>query len=211
MTRHLVWDWNGTLFDDLAAVVAATNDALVHAGGNPVTADEHRERFRRPIADYYGDELGRPVLPEEFALLDRVFHDSYETHRLACKPAVDAFDAIAAWRGSQSLLSMWHHTNLVPLVEAFGLTPLLARVDGLRGAGGGPKLPHLVAHLEAQGIDAADVVLIGDSVDDADAALSVGAKAILYTGGFTAERKLRAVGVPVAASLLEAVDLAGRG
>ncbi|GIG67248.1 phosphatase [Phytomonospora endophytica] len=207
-TRHLVWDWNGTLFDDLEAVVSATNDVLTGAGGLAVTAEQHRERFIRPIADYYSLELGRPVTAEEFVLMDKLFHGSYEKYRLACQPASDARDAIAAWKGTQSLLSMWHHDNLVPLVDQFGLTGLLNRVDGLRGAGGGSKRPHLEAHLAAIGVEAETVVLIGDSVDDAEAALAVGAAAVLYTGGFTAEAKLRAVGVPVAETLLEAVELA---
>ncbi|MEV0647649.1 HAD hydrolase-like protein [Phytomonospora sp. NPDC050363] len=208
-TRHLVWDWNGTLFNDIDAVVQATNDVLTGAGGNAVTTDEHRDRFKRPIADYYSLELGRTVTAEEFVLMDRIFHQSYERHRLACKPAADARDAIAAWGGTQSLLSMWHHENLVPLVDQFGLTALLNRIDGLRGAGGGPKQPHLEAHLAAIGVEPSTVVLIGDSVDDAEAALAVGAAAVLYTGGFTSEVKLRAVGVPVAATLLGAVELAG--
>jgi phosphoglycolate phosphatase-like HAD superfamily hydrolase len=46
---HLVWDWNGTLLDDLALVVAATNASLATAGGRPITAEEHRRDFRRPI------------------------------------------------------------------------------------------------------------------------------------------------------------------
>ena len=29
---HLVWDWNGTLFDDLALVIIATNKSLALAG-----------------------------------------------------------------------------------------------------------------------------------------------------------------------------------
>ena len=206
--RHLVWDWNGTLFDDLAAVVAATNDVLVHAGGRAVTAEEHRQRFKRPIADYYAEELGRPLADGEFTGLDALFHSAYERHRLACKPAAEARDAIAAWTGSQSLLSMWHHENLVPLVDQFGLTGLLNRVDGLRGPGGGPKRPHLEAHLAALGVSPSSVVLIGDSVDDAEAALGVGASAVLYSGGFTAVEKLNKVGVPVTGSLLEAVRLA---
>jgi phosphoglycolate phosphatase-like HAD superfamily hydrolase len=50
-------------------------------------------------------------------------------------------------------------------------------------------------------------VLIGDSVDDAEAAASVGAGAVLYSGGFTHVDKLRAVGVPVVDTLHEAVAL----
>jgi phosphoglycolate phosphatase-like HAD superfamily hydrolase len=207
--KHLVWDWNGTLLDDLHLVVAATNAALVSAGGRAVTVDEHRREFRRPINYYYGDVLGRPVGLAEFAELDRVFHDSYRLSLADVALASDALPAMTRWTGGQSLLSMWFHHELVPLVTRFGLVERFARVDGLRAeTGGGFKAQHLKAHLAEQGLDGADVVLIGDSLDDADAAAAVGARAVLYAGGFTDPDKLRAYGVPVADSLLEAVDLA---
>jgi len=51
-------------------------------------------------------------------------------------------------------------------------------------------------------------VLIGDSLDDAAAADSVGGKVVLYTGGFTHPDRLRAAGRPVADTLVEAVEIA---
>jgi phosphoglycolate phosphatase-like HAD superfamily hydrolase len=208
-SRHLVWDWNGTLLDDLTLVVAATNAALRAAGGKPVTADEHRRDFRRPISDYYGLVLGRLIDPEEFARLDKLFHAAYGEGMLACALAADARDALRGWPGGQSLLSMWFHDQLVPTIDRYGLTGYFARVDGLRAeVGGEEKAPYLVAHLAAQGIEGGDCVLIGDSVDDARAAASVGARCVLYTGGFTDPERLRSCGVPVATTLAEAVALA---
>jgi phosphoglycolate phosphatase-like HAD superfamily hydrolase len=106
---------------------------------------------------------------------------------------------------------MWFHDDLIPTVTRYGLTGYFEQVDGLRVAvGGGPKAPHLVAHLAALGRSGADCVLIGDSVDDAEAAESVGARCVLYTGGFTDPARLRATGRPVADSLADAVRLAAR-
>jgi phosphoglycolate phosphatase-like HAD superfamily hydrolase len=62
--------------------------------------------------------------------------------------------------------------------------------------------------LTALGLDGPDCVLIGDSIDDAEAAASVGARCVLYTGGFTDPARLRAFGVPVADSLAEAISQA---
>jgi phosphoglycolate phosphatase-like HAD superfamily hydrolase len=206
---HLVWDWNGTLLDDLALVVAATNASLASVGGPSVTADEHRRDFRRPVSAYYESVLGRSLTPEEFATLDRAFHDAYRDGLTGIGLTADALDAMAAWTGTQSLLSMWFHHELVPLVTSHGLSPRLLRVDGLRDIlGGGFKAPYLRAHLEALGLDGVGCVLIGDSVDDAHAAQDVGAAAILYGGGFTDPERLRETGLPVATSLVEAVKLA---
>ncbi|GIH12304.1 HAD family hydrolase [Rugosimonospora africana] len=206
---HLVWDWNGTLLDDLTLVVAATNASLAELGGPAVTAEEHRRDFRRPIAQYYGDVLGRVIDEEEFVRLDKTFHVAYAEGLLGCALSVGAMEALSSWAGTQSLLSMWFHHELVPTVSRYGLDRYFARIDGLRDAvGGGPKAPHLVAHLRAQGLVGDDCVLIGDSEDDAIAAQSVGARCVLYTGGFTDPARLRAVGVPVADTLAEAARLA---
>ena len=76
--QHLVWDWNGTLLDDLSLVIDATNITLSSVGGPVVTVDEHRRDFRRPIIEYYSQVLGRPLDVTEFAALDKVFHDAYQ-------------------------------------------------------------------------------------------------------------------------------------
>jgi phosphoglycolate phosphatase-like HAD superfamily hydrolase len=208
---HLVWDWNGTLLDDLALVVAATNAAFATCSELRVTAEEHRRDFRRPIADYYGLVLGRPVDDEEFVRLDQAFHLAYAGGLATCALAPDALGALASWAGTQSLLSMWFHDELVPTVDQYGLARYFRRVDGLRAAvGGGAKAPHLAAHLGALGVSGTDCVLIGDSVDDAEAAVSVGARCVLYTGGFTDPDRLRATGGPVADTLADAVSLAAR-
>jgi phosphoglycolate phosphatase-like HAD superfamily hydrolase len=206
---HLVWDWNGTLLDDLSLVVSSTNEAFGAVGGRLVDADEHRTRFRRPVAEFYAEVLERAVDEEEFGRLDRIFHDAYRLGLTTMTLAADATAAIRSWPGSQSLLSMWFHDELVPAVETYGLSGVFARVDGLRTeVGGDLKAGHLANHLAGLGVAGDQVVLIGDSLDDAAAADSVGARAVLYTGGFTAPARLRASGLPVADTLLEAVTIA---
>jgi phosphoglycolate phosphatase-like HAD superfamily hydrolase len=208
MARHLVWDWNGTLLDDLALVVAATNASLASVGGPAITAEEHRRDFRRPISAYYAMVLGRAVEQEEFAALDKAFHVAYNEGLAACALATGALPALAGWAGTQSLLSMWFHDELVPAVARHGLDRYFVRVDGLRASvGGGPKAPHLAAHLAGIGVAGPDCVLIGDSVDDAEAATALGAR-VVYTGGFTDRERLSATGHPVADTLAEAVLLA---
>jgi phosphoglycolate phosphatase-like HAD superfamily hydrolase len=210
LVTHLVWDWNGTLLDDLSLVVAATNTSLAALGGPSITADEHRRDFRRPIADYYGHVLGRPVSQAEFIELDRAYHEAYRSGLLDTGLTADAEAAMRAWPGTQSLLSMWFHQELVPEVTRRGLSGLFERIDGLRDGfvGGGHKVEHLIEHLSALGVAAADAVLIGDSVDDAHAAESVGAACVLYGGGFTHPDRLAETGRPVTTTLLSAVELA---
>lgn len=209
--RHLVWDWNGTLVDDLPLVVRATNAAFASVGGPTVTEAEHRRDFRRPIADYYAAVLGRTVGEDEFVQLNKVFHDAYQAGVSTCPLTADAEQALAAWPGSQSLLSMWYHNELLMAVEEYGLSGHFRRIDGLRLPVAGAenhKGPYLADHLAALRLDGARVVMIGDTVDDAVAAASAGAACVLYTGGFTEAEQLRATGAPVVDTLVAAVTLA---
>lgn len=211
VSPHLVWDWNGTLLNDLQLAVASTNAVFATVGVAPISADEHRMKFRRPVADYYAEMLGRAVDDEEFSRLDKLFHEAYRAGLVTCRLADDAVAAMRSWTGSHSLLSMWFHEELVPAVERYGLSTYFRRVDGLRAAvGGDRKADYLARHLVELSLPGESVVLIGDSLDDAEAADSVGARCVLYTGGFTDLARLRASGRPLADTLTEAVELAAK-
>lgn len=204
---HLVWDWNGTLLNDFHIVVESTNAAFLHAGGQPISADRHRRNFRRPIIDFYTDEIGRALTEAEFEQLNHVFHNHYRGSLPTVELAADALSAMGTWQGTQSLLSMWYHDELLAQVERFGLS--FARVDGAKEFRE-HKAEALAEHLDELKIKGEHTVLIGDSVDDAVAAAAAGARCVLYSGGFTDPDVLRAHGVPVADTLADAVMLALR-
>lgn len=208
MAKHLVWDWNGTLLDDFHAVVTASSDAVIALGGIGLDADTHRERFRRPLSAFYNELLDRELTAIEFDRLNDLFHNRYRDQLADCRLSAGAIEAIGTWRGTQSLLSMWRHDELVPLVTEHGLFDYFTRVDGLRDNADVGKHQYLVDHLAQLNIEPTDTVMIGDSADDAEAAEAAGASCVLVTGGTTSRRLLAATGFPVADSLLEAVRLA---
>lgn len=205
---HLVWDWNGTLLDDLALTIKATNATIIAAGGRPITIDDHKRAFRRPLTEYYGDVLGRYIGDAEFEYLDGVFRGVYDAGLPDCALAIDAFEAIRAWPGTQSVLSMWNHADLLRELDHRGLSSHLLGADGRRHGRGDLKAAYLADHLASFAIDPTDCVLVGDSIDDADAAVSVGARCVLYAGGITDGDRLEATSCPVVATLVEAVTLA---
>jgi len=212
MLRHVVWDWNCTLFDDHVAVVAAVNDALALLALPPIGVDDYRSQFTRPVTRFYERLAGRPITAEEWRALDRTYHDSYHgwLDRLRLAPGAEAALARAARAGlSQSLLSMWRHELLVPLVQQLGIGRFFVRVDGLRGPGGGSKATYLIEHLDAVGVGGADTLMVGDSLDDLDAARAVGARCVLYDGGSHHRHALEATGAPVVDELGAALTTAG--
>ncbi|MFJ7997161.1 HAD family hydrolase [Streptomyces sp. NPDC096310] len=213
---HLVWDWNGTILDDMRAVIGATNAAFAEIGLAPITLDRYRELYCVPIPRFYERLMGRLPSDAEWVVMDETFHRHYTERRAGCGLTRGVEELLAGWAlagGSQSLLSMYGHEHLVPTVRGYGIERHFLRIDGRTGPSGGSKALHLERHLtELAGaggeISAVRTVVIGDAVDDAVAAAHVGARAVLYTGGTNSRTTLEAVGVPVVDTLEEAVALA---
>ena len=216
--QHVVWDWNGTLLHDLEQVVNSVNAALGALGVEPIDADGYRAGYTRPVVKFYEHLLGRPVSDQEWERLDIEFHDAYRQALTEAELAPDACAAMdlvlkAGW--TQSLLSMFAHDELVPVLEAKGIIDRMIAVDGLRKGRGGRKYGSLVRHLERVApmiggrIDPTSVVMIGDALDDAEAAEGLGIKCVLYDSGSHHRETLEATGHPVADTLVDALKLGG--
>lgn len=207
---HVVWDWNGTLLDDLEIVLEALNVGLAGFGLEPVGGDQYRDHFQRPVRSFYSSLFGREITDMEWQVLNKTFHDEYfsRVHRaLLAEDALQALDRAEEFGWNQSLLSMTIHDRLVQIVESHGISERFALIDGLSGETGGLKTTHLRHHLEQLGVEAAETLVIGDTPDDAVAARNVGARVALYDGGSHHRHTLDAVGAPVAHTLVEAVEI----
>jgi phosphoglycolate phosphatase-like HAD superfamily hydrolase len=208
---HIVWDWNGTLLDDLPIVIEAVNRSIGALGERPISADDYRDHYTRPVRHFYDGLFGRSVTDDEWLRLNTSFHDSYFTlaHEVDLAPgARDALEMIEDAGWTQSLLSMSPQDWLTKIVARLGLTPRFDLVDGLSGPTGGLKAQHLETHLETLGVDGRATIVIGDTPDDVAAAHRVEATPILFHGGSHHIEILEAEGVPIAETLVEAAEVA---
>jgi phosphoglycolate phosphatase-like HAD superfamily hydrolase len=213
--RHVIWDWNGTLLVDQHVVLGGVNRALGAVGGAPITAEAYRRVPKRPVRPFYEALAGRPLDDREWRQIDDVYHEAYAERVDDAYLAPDARQVLSDTAGcgmSQSLLSMWPHRDLVPLVDAHALTSWFCLVEGYRGECGGGKTEHLAEHVATLGarlgLAPADLLVVGDTVDDGVAAHAVGAECVLVETDSYSREALEAVGVPVAGTLTEALSMA---
>jgi len=78
MYQNLLFDWSGTLVDDLPPTLYATNAVLAQYDVAPMGREEFRRRFRLPYPEFYDEVLpGVPIgdLEDTFR---SAFHDSPE-------------------------------------------------------------------------------------------------------------------------------------
>ncbi|KZL21573.1 Phosphoglycolate phosphatase [Pseudovibrio axinellae] len=208
MVKHIVWDWNGTLLDDFEITAQYGVDYFAKAGLSGVSFDDVRQHHTRPFANYIKALLGRDPTDTELADFHSGFGKVYEPAMYDLPLAADALDALEVISGagnSQSILSMAPHQELVSLVRHNGIYERFTRVDGAQDQKKHFKIDALQTHCDALGVEPANVCLIGDSIDDFDAANGLGAFSVLVSTGMYAHERLAATGAPVATNLVGAV------
>lgn len=204
---HVIWDWNGTLVDDHDIVIEAVNAVMQAFGGRPVTSETYLDRYHRPVHRFYEHLLGISITDDHWRRIDTIFNDHYHSQLHAVPLATGAEQALAAVADlghSQSLLSMWRHDLVTQEAGRHGIASWFQRIEGNRTKSGDPKSVSLGLHLQALNLIPSDVTMIGDTLDDFDAATAVGARIILVTGSQNPD-KLRATGAPVVDTLPDAI------
>ena len=63
--KHIVWDWNGTLLDDLWLCIESINFVLESRGMSEVDKESYKSRFTFPVIKYY-EHLGLDFSKEKF-------------------------------------------------------------------------------------------------------------------------------------------------
>lgn len=206
--KHIIWDWNGTLLHDLPVIIDAVNAAAAQVGLPKIELDDYRTHYTRPVKVFYERIAGRSIDDEEWMLIDRLFHEEYHATVVNAELAVGAHDALATIDGgphSQSLLSMAPHDELQKAIALFGVDRYFSIAQGNTGRPGDPKSQHLGMHLSDLGVARDTIVMIGDTVDDAESAREHDVACVLYDDGSHHRPDLEAVGVPITDSLNEAV------
>jgi phosphoglycolate phosphatase len=72
--RNIIFDWSGTLVDDLPAVLQASNFVLTQAGKTEMTLDEFRAEFCLPFTDFYSRHTPHVPMPQ----LEEWFHSEFK-------------------------------------------------------------------------------------------------------------------------------------
>ncbi len=200
---HLVWDWNGTLFDDAWLCVEVMNGLLRRRGLPELDADRYRRLFDFPVRRYYG-RLGFDFDREPFEKVGSEFMAAYERRRLSCGLRPGARAVLARVRGlgiGQSVLSGYRHDTLRGLLDHFGLLPFFEAVFGSDDHYAEGKEAQARRWLEGVRADRSRTVLVGDTAHDGEIARQLGVACWLLPGGHHDRARLEACGVPVLDSL----------
>ncbi|PTX98929.1 HAD family hydrolase [Opitutus sp. ER46] len=197
--QHLIWDWNGTLLDDLQLCIEVTNSLLRQRRLPPLDLTRYHAVFGFPVRAYYA-EIGLATTEETFKALSVDFISAYEARRLETRlhPGAEELLAAIPARGlTQSILSAYRHDTLCEIVAHFGLTSRFVALSGLDNIYAHSKAALGRAALARLGVPAAKVLMIGDTLHDLEVAREMGVDCVLVSHGHHPAERLRQGGVPV--------------
>ena len=210
LPRHIIYDWNGTLSDDVQAAVNAVNMLLAERGLRTVDVARHREMFGFPVRDYYV-ALGFRLENEDWDLLARRFNDAFHsdpTSRLF-RGTVRTLTRLAEANIGMSVLSACEQGMLDESLRRAGIRDFFAAVSGLRHRGADSKLEN-AAKLFARIAQPPETVwIIGDTDHDKEVADALGCRCLLLSAGYQTRERLTATGAPVLTDIAEVPDWFG--
>lgn len=205
----VLWDWNGTLLDDVALCVDALNRLLArHGYARQYDLDSYRKIFGFPIRDYY-IRAGFDFSRHSFDALAKSYMEDYIPASAACPLMPGAKEALARLQAAglrQVILSASPITTLQRQTEERGVLPFFDRLLGLGDIYAKSKVELGLDYLRQSRFDPATAVMVGDSIHDFEVSRALGVQCLLYAGGHQRAEDLRATGAPVVNSLQEAAD-----
>ncbi len=186
MLKAIIFDWSGTLVDDMPPVLEATNAVLAHCGRPRMDRETYRREFCLPYTDFYERHAPGLSLME----LDDIFRSAF-TNSVAdvtLLPYVREFLSHSRWLGHKHLvLSSALPEAVEGQARQFGLLNYLDAIY----AGVLDKRLFIGEMLRRHGLRADQVLYLGDMVHDAETARHVGVKFIGLLTGYDHEPTLR--------------------
>lgn len=204
--KHIIWDWNGTLLDDIDVSMTALN-ILLESEHLPLVLDinEYRKYFQFPVREYY-KKVGFDFEKTPFTLLAQKYMDYYQPHSFTCSLHDGALDTLQKAQDNgikQYLLSASNLTFLKEQVANYPIAQYFTSICGLDNIHASSKAALAKEFVEANGFSHDSVVFVGDSVHDSEVAHGANCHCILIANGHEHRKKLEDTGCKVVDSMRE--------
>ena len=191
--QHIIWDWNGTLLDDIALCVEVNSAIMIDHGLPALTIERYQNLFGFPIEDYY-ERLGFDFEVTPFATLaDRYVADYNDKARHAAlhDGAVEALKAVKAQGKVQSILSAAQESHVHEMIEHFGLREHFHHICGIHHRYASSKIDRGHELIAEAGVPATETLLIGDTDHDHEVAEALGIDVLLVAAGHQSFTRLK--------------------
>lgn len=192
--KHIIWDWNGTILNDLEHTVATLNHTLRDQKIASLSLDDYKRQFGFPVKDFYA-ELGVDYTHRSFSEICDDFVSNWMQGVSSCKPFPFIYEQLQQNQSDkkvQSILSATDQENLDILIDQFELRHFFTNVYGIANKFAACKIDRGKELIEVSGFSKEESVLVGDTLHDLEVGEELGIDVVLVSHGHQCPTRLKA-------------------
>jgi phosphoglycolate phosphatase len=199
--NHIIWDWNGTLFNDVELCANIMNLLLTQESLPNISIQRYKEIFTFPVIEYY-KIAGHTFKNKSFEVLGKQFMDEYEARKNNCDLFIGARNLLVELQLrniKQHLLSAYEQNSLNRILKYFAIDSYFQNVVGLDNiyASGKSHLAKKLAERIRNNGTTGKILLIGDTIHDYEVAKEINSECILISHGHQDEERLMNLDIQV--------------
>jgi phosphoglycolate phosphatase len=204
----IIWDWNGTLLNDVGICIDIMNEILGRRGLDKLTRKKYQHIFRFPVIEYYR-QLGFDFKRDSFEKLSVEFIDAYNRKLKDAKLFKHSIDILGEFKSrnySQVIISAMKQSDLEDSLRDKKVRYFFDHVIGLDDHYAESKIDFALDFISRNNICTGKAILIGDTTHDYEVARALGCKCLLVANGHQSYDRLAITGVPVQRRLKGILD-----
>jgi phosphoglycolate phosphatase len=182
--KLIIWDWNGTLLDDVEACVNSVNAMLEVRQIKLLDITSYKDVFTFPVQDYY-KTIGFDFKQESFEKLAVEYIDLYKRNSMDSPLQEGSREALEFFKSEnykQIIVSASEQLSLENQIEQRQISKYFDSIIGLNNIHAKSKLDNAINYLKAsEHFD--QIILIGDTYHDYEVASTIGAECALVQNG----------------------------
>jgi len=208
-SKTILWDWNGTLLNDIHICIDAINILLRERNKPEINQQIYRDIFTFPVRDYYV-KAGFDFEAEPFEKPALEFIEEYEQLIKGAALFDDVAESLDYFRRmeyKQMILSAMQQDFLNELVSSHNIEHYFSKISGIDDHYATGKVDK--ARILISGLNSYDgeVIMIGDTVHDHEVGEELGIRVILVSRGHQSEERLKETGCEVVQNFKEVIKL----
>lgn len=200
----ILWDFNGTILDDLDICIRIEDKMLKDHGYEGITKERYLEIFEFPVINYY-KIMGVDLETYTYDQISIDFLKGYTELFSECKltPCFEEKIQELIDKGYHHvIISASNEEALKDQCEQLGITKYFDKLLGLKNGYAYSKIERAKEWMKMQSSDES-YLMIGDSEHDKEVADELGIPCVLVATGHQSKRKLLATGAKVIDTLAD--------
>ena len=206
--KHIFWDWNGTLLDDVEIVISAMNKLLARRSMPLLDVVKYKNIFTFPVKDYYAS-LGFNFNDEPFEKLAYEFVSEFNSPKHLFKLHIGTETVLKNLRDmniGQSILSASQEEELIKVIKQLNIGDYFMKIAGLSDHYAISKVTRGRELISELGLEPCDVLLVGDTEHDYEVSRELGCDCLLVSNGHQSLQKISKCGAGVVGDITKVCD-----